>query len=497
MYSREQKEHVLAQFHACGMSMAGACRELAGFPNRKLLSEWLREEELGLLDPPALRVRGAADRPKHRPYSEATRREAVRLVGLGQRPADVARRLGVANRGTVSAWARAARGGKLWPWAGARGAGRAEGGGMDRDGAGGQTDWSDWAADLPDDPAERAEAAERRLKELAAVLDVLKAPGPGSLSNREKWMAGQRARAAGARLRDVCSDLAIPKSTYCAQAAIAARPDKYGPLRARVALSFERGRGTYGAERVTADLRRPSGGRAPVKAAELEPGDTETPVVVSERVVRRIMAEEGLVPVTERRRGRRRYSSYAGEPDERPANLLLRGDGTHDFRADEPFGTLVTDVTEFRLPGFKCYLSPFVDCHDGDPVSWSVSTRPDDELTSSSLIAALLKAGHGFLAHTDGGGNYRSAMWKAVCAAGGVERSMSRKGRSPDNARAEGFFGTLKREFLYWRDWTGVTFEEFAAELAGYLDWYVNVRIKKSLGWKTIREHREELGVAV
>lgn len=44
----------------------------------------------------------------------------------------------------------------------------------------------------------------------------------------------------------------------------------------------------------------------------------------------------------------------------------------------------------------------------------------------------------------------------------GVVRSMSRRARSPDDARAEGFFGTLKCDFFEGRDWTGVPFDEFS-----------------------------------
>ena len=53
---------------------------------------------------------------------------------------------------------------------------------------------------------------------------------------------------------------------------------------------------------------------------------------------------------------------------------------------------------------------------------------------------------------------------------------MSRKGACPDNARAEGFFGTLKQEFFHGREWAGVTWETFAAEVADHMDWFVNGR---------------------
>ena len=86
--------------------------------------------------------------------------------------------------------------------------------------------------------------------------------------------------------------------------------------------------------------------------------------------------------------------------------------------------------------------------------------------------------------------------WAGACEAGHVVRSMSRKARSPDNARCEGFFGTLKSDFFDRRDWSGVTFEEFSERLDGYIEWYRSEKVKKSLGWKTIRQHRIDLGYA-
>ena len=73
---------------------------------------------------------------------------------------------------------------------------------------------------------------------------------------------------------------------------------------------------------------------------------------------------------------------------------------------------------------------------------------------------------------------------------------MSRKARSPDNARCEGFFGTLRSDFFGGRDWAGVTFEEFSRKLDAYIEWYSSEKVKKALGRKTIRRHREELGHA-
>ena len=74
---------------------------------------------------------------------------------------------------------------------------------------------------------------------------------------------------------------------------------------------------------------------------------------------------------------------------------------------------------------------------------------------------------------------------------------MSRKACSPDNAACEGFFGRLKNELFYSRDWLSTTIEEFVAALDAYIRWYNEARIKVSLGSRSPSEHRRELGIAV
>lgn len=103
--------------------------------------------------------------------------------------------------------------------------------------------------------------------------------------------------------------------------------------------------------------------------------------VISEKVVRRLMAEEQLVV---KRTRRRRYNSYCGEIGPAPENLLAR-----DFSSCRPNEKWLTDITEFQLPAGKVYLSPVIDCFDGQVVSWSIGTRPDATLVNTMLDDAL------------------------------------------------------------------------------------------------------------
>lgn len=464
MYTRQEREGILWEFHRSGLSVRRACATLPLFPNPDNLYRWLGLERSGELVAREMPDRASRMHCSHGEGSPAYGGNASRAA---------ARRGPQARRREPTL--------------------------RDIERHAGQTEWREWAADLPEDPAERARMAEVRLAEAAAVLDVLKAPGPASLGNVEKHLAGRAARAMGmgVELADVLRDLSIARSTYHDQAAVVSRPDPKGALRARVRASYEASGGAYGPQSVWADLRR--GGGEPVSWRDLEPGDLETPVVVSEKVVRAIMAEEGLVAAKARQMRRRaRYSSYAGERGERPPNLPLREDDSHDFSSPEPGLLVVTDVTEFALDGYRAYLSPAIDCFDGRPVCWTVSEHPDRELVLGmlrGLVGAVRPIGERPLTvHTDGGGVYMSGAWAAECEASHVVRSMSRKARSPDNARAEGFFGTLKCDFFEGRDWSGVPFGEFRERLDAYIGWYRDGKLKKSLGWRTTAEYRRDMG---
>ena len=100
------------------------------------------------------------------------------------------------------------------------------------------------------------------------------------------------------------------------------------------------------------------------------------------------------------------------------------------------------------------------------------------------------------MVHADRGCHYRWPGGVRICEENGVARSTSAKGRSPDNSRMEGFFGTMKNEFFYYRDWSGVTLEGFASALEGHLAYYNDERLKESLGWMSTKQYRESMGMA-
>ncbi len=69
---------------------------------------------------------------------------------------------------------------------------------------------------------------------------------------------------------------------------------------------------------------------------------------------------------------------------------------------------------------------------------------------------------------------------------------MSKKGYSPDNSACEGFFGRLKNEMFYQRDWKNTTINQFINKLDDYIHWYNNQRIKLSLGRLSPLQYRKK-----
>lgn len=87
-------------------------------------------------------------------------------------------------------------------------------------------------------------------------------------------------------------------------------------------------------------------------------------------------------------RGRAAAPTRARSP-RRPPNLLRDEEDKHRFGTDRPNELRITDVTEFRIPAGKVYLSPIVGCLDGMLLSWSISTSPDAEMARSDRGGAV------------------------------------------------------------------------------------------------------------
>ena len=163
------------------------------------------------------------------------------------------------------------------------------------------------------------------------------------------------------------------------------KEDKYASVKEEITTIYHENRGRYGYRRITAELRKRK-------------------FSVNHKTVQRLMKELGLVC----RVRMKKYRSYKGEVGKIASNLLNR-----DFHAEKPNQKWVTDVTEFSLFGEKLYLSPILDLHSSDLVSYTISDRPVLSMVTTMLDEAFAKipAGTNLILHSDQGWQYQHKQY--------------------------------------------------------------------------------------
>lgn len=182
-----------------------------------------------------------------------------------------------------------------------------------------------------------------------------------------------------------------------------------------------------------------------------------------------------------------KYKSYKGTVGKIAPNHLDR-----QFSEDAPNEKWVTDITEFKLFGEKLYLSPVLDLFNGEIITYTIGSRPTYSLVSDMLEKALesLSERHQLLMHSDQGWHYQMKQYRNLLQAKEIKQSMSRKGNCYDNSVMENFFGILKSEFLYFKE-----FESVNHLLEKYIEYYNRKRLKGKLKMSPVqyRAHFEQV----
>lgn len=231
-------------------------------------------------------------------------------------------------------------------------------------------------------------------------------------------------------VKRLCDLVEIERSSYYAwRAAAPARAARAAADAAlveaiRVIHSEDR---TVGAPRVTAEL---NDGAAPGER-------------VNHKRVSRVMRENGIRGYQKRRRVR----TTIPEPSDATVPDLLG----RDFTAEAPNRRYVGDITYLPLAdGSNLYLATVIDCYSRRLAGWAVADHMRVELVADALTAARNTRGTlaGAVFHSDHGSVYTSKAFAALCATFDVTQSMGAIGSSADNALAESFNATLKREVL-------------------------------------------------
>jgi putative transposase len=217
-------------------------------------------------------------------------------------------------------------------------------------------------------------------------------------------------------------------------------------LLAVIRASYIASGGVYGSPRVFGDLR--------------EAGES-----CGKHRVARIMRMSKIKAL----RGYKAPRHIVGRPSIISPNTLNR-----EFTVDAPDRVWVTDITYLRTWQGWLYLAVVMDLYARKIVGWSMKPTLARELVLDALLMALWrrKPRHEVLVHSDQGTQYGSDDWRRFCQANNLRSSMSRRGNCWDNAVAESFFSSLKKERVRKRIYK--TRELARADVFDYIEVFYN-----------------------
>lgn len=156
----------------------------------------------------------------------------------------------------------------------------------------------------------------------------------------------------------------------------------------------------------------------------------------------------------------------------------------------QPNQAWVADITYIRLPSAFVYLACVLDAWSRRCVGWYLSHTIDTSLTLAALNAALKerKPAAGLIHHSDRGVQYASTAYITRLNEVDARVSMSATGNPYENAKAESFFKTLKREEVYLAQYE--TFSEAERQIGHFIDdVYNQKRLHSSLGYRPPNEY--------
>ncbi len=235
---------------------------------------------------------------------------------------------------------------------------------------------------------------------------------------------------------------------------------------------FNENKARYGCPRITLELRNRG-------------------IIINHKKVQRIMNILGLKAINPRAR----YKSYKGEIGKTCDNALLdKKTGIRHFETTECNQKWTTDVSEFHISSGKLYLSPILDMHNREIVSYNISTRPSYDQITDMLNKAFEQYEDlsGLIFHSDQGWQYQMRHYQALLKEKGITQSMSRKGNCLDNSLMENFFGVMKNEMFYGHEYEFESLEQLKDEMIKYINYYNKSRITVKLKGLSPIQYRQQ-----
>lgn len=220
---------------------------------------------------------------------------------------------------------------------------------------------------------------------------------------------------------------------------------------------------------------------------------------INHKKVKRLMKIMDLYGITPKAK----YKSYRGDMNGTVKNELLikvvdeKNHNTfyeRDFKTTKCNEKWSTDVTEFHIPAGKVYLSPIIDVHNREIVTYQISRSPNFKQTKEMLEKAFHTYPNltGLIIQSDQGWQYQMQAYHQMLKDKGIIQSMSRKGNCLDNSPIENFFGKMKNEMFYGHEYEYGTLEELEVAMETYIEYYNTKRIMVKLKGLTPVQYRNQ-----
>ena len=168
-------------------------------------------------------------------------------------------------------------------------------------------------------------------------------------------------------------------------------------------------------------------------------------------------------------RGYKTPKHPGGRPSLVAPNKLQRA-----FTVEQADTAWVTDITYIRTWQGWLYLAIVLDLFSRKVIGWSMKPTLAKEMVLDALVMAVWRRQphHTVLVHSDQGAQYGSDDWRRFCREHNLEHSMSRRGNCWDNAVAESFFSSLKKERIKKRVYK--TRDLARADVFDYIEMFYN-----------------------
>jgi putative transposase len=172
--------------------------------------------------------------------------------------------------------------------------------------------------------------------------------------------------------------------------------------------------------------------------------------------------------------GYRTRHRSASKPSELVPNVLLR-----NFDVTSPNKAWVTDITYVRTWQGWLYLAVVMDLFSRMIIGWATRSTIGRELVLDAIPTAVRRRRPiRTIIHSDQGSQYGSDDWRRFCRTNHLEPSMSRRGNYRDNAVAESFFSSLKKERIKKKIYRN---REIAhADISEYIESFYNLTRRHS-----------------